>query len=273
MEEESLVPNSDSQDSNLNPSFTFDQFICGKNNEFALASAKAVAESPAKAYNPLFIWGGVGLGKTHLMQACAHYIKEKNPHAKVAYFTAEKFANELIQKIQYYQMEEFRKKYRNVDVLLVDDIQFIAGKKATQEEFFNTFNELHEMNKQIIITSDKPPQEIETLEERLRSRFTMGLITGVSPPDYEVRMAILQQMVDNHDYDVSMEVLDYIASQFESDIRELQGALLRVTAHSKLLGRPIDLDFTNTLAQIIQTSAKSLLPFEIYRKLCLTVTG
>ncbi|ERJ85090.1 replication initiator protein DnaA [Peptostreptococcaceae bacterium oral taxon 113 str. W5053] len=268
---ESFIEDTDMNDE-IKAELTFNNFICGKNNEFALASAKAVAENPAKEYNPLFIWGGVGLGKTHLMKACAHQIKLNNPSAKVFYFTAEKFANELIEKIQHKKMDDFRNKYRNLDILLVDDIQFIAGKKTTEEEFFNTFNELYEMHKQIIITSDKPPGEIETLEERLRSRFSMGLITGVSPPEYEVRMAILQQTVENHGYNIPKEVLDYIANIYTDDIRKLKGALLSIAAHAKIFTKnKIDLDLAKKyFSQLLQKEEKKITPLLIKEQICKT---
>lgn len=220
----------------LNPRYTFDTFVVGANNNLAHAASLAVAESPAEIYNPLFIYGGVGLGKTHLMHSIAHYILEQNPEAKVMYVTSEKFTNELIESIRNVNTTptEFREKYRNIDVLLIDDIQFIIGKESTQEEFFHTFNTLHESKKQIIISSDKPPKEILTLEERLRSRFEWGLTVDIQPPDYETRMAILKKKEELDGLQIDNEVMKYIASNVKSNIRELEGALTKIVALSRL---------------------------------------
>jgi chromosomal replication initiator protein len=233
---------SDAISSTLNPKYTFNSFVIGNSNRFAHAASLAVAESPAKAYNPLFIYGGVGLGKTHLMHAIGHYILSNNPSSKVVYVTSEKFTNELINSIKDDKNEEFRNKYRNVDVLLIDDIQFIAGKERTQEEFFHTFNTLHEANKQIILSSDRPPKEIPTLEDRLRSRFEWGLIADIQAPDFETRIAILKKKADNENLNIENEVMVYIATKIKSNIRELEGALIRVVAYSSLTNKEINVD-------------------------------
>ncbi|HGT0468723.1 TPA: chromosomal replication initiator protein DnaA [Clostridioides difficile] len=240
---------------NLNPKYTFDTFVIGNSNRFAHAACVAVAESPAKAYNPLFLYGEVGLGKTHLMHAIGHHIVSQKKDSKVVYVSSEKFTNELINSIKDDKNEEFRNKYRNVDVLLIDDIQFIAGKERTQEEFFHTFNTLHEANKQIIISSDRPPKDIPTLEDRLRSRFEMGLITDIQAPDFETRIAILRKKAQLERIDVPNEVMSYIAKNIKSNIRELEGALTRVVAYSSLSNRVISFDLaTEALKDIITTS-------------------
>lgn len=237
----------------LNPKYTFDTFVVGGNNNFAHAASLAVAESPGDVYNPLFLYGGVGLGKTHLMHSIAHFILEKNPKKKVLYVTSEAFTNELIEALKKgktsgneSEISKFRNKYRNNDVLLIDDIQFIIGKESTQEEFFHTFNHLHTSGKQIIISSDKPPRDIETLEARLRTRFEWGLIADISAPNYETRMAILQKKIelDNLEkYNIPLDVLDYIASNIKSNIRELEGSLNKLIALYKLnhYENPIDI--------------------------------
>ena len=233
------------QNANLNPKYTFDTFVVGANNNLAHAASLAVAESPGEIYNPLFIYGGVGLGKTHLMHSIAHFILKNNPNAKVLYVTSEKFTNELIDAIRNKNnitTTEFREKYRNNDVLLIDDIQFIIGKESTQEEFFHTFNALHECKKQIIISSDKPPKEIETLEERLRSRFEWGLTVDIQSPDYETRMAILRKKEEMEGYNIDNEVIKYIATNIKSNIRELEGALTKIVALSKLNKKEITIE-------------------------------
>ena len=227
---------------NLNPKYTFDTFVVGNNNKFAHAAALAVAESPGKMYNPLFIHGGAGLGKTHLMHSIAHFVLEQNPEKKVLYVTSEAFTNELIDSIRNGNntaMSKFREKYRSVDVLLIDDIQFIIGKESTQEEFFHTFNDLYENKKQIIISSDKPPKDIETLEARLRSRFEWGLIADISAPDFETRMAILHKKEETDGYHIDNEIIEYIAMNIKSNIRELEGALNKLVALSNLENREI----------------------------------
>ena len=237
----------------LNPKYTFDTFVVGGNNNFAHAASLAVAESPGEVYNPLFLYGGVGLGKNHLMHSIAHFILDKNPKKKVLYVTSETFTNELIDALRNGKtagnesaMLNFRDKYRNIDVLLIDDIQFIIGKESTQEEFFHTFNHLHTLGKQIIISSDKPPKDIETLESRLRTRFEWGLIADISSPDYETRMAILQKKIElDHleKYNIKNDVLDYIAANVKSNIRELEGSLNKLIALYKLNNNnnPIDI--------------------------------
>lgn len=239
----------------LNDKYTFNTFVIGSGNRFAHAASLAVAEAPAKAYNPLFIYGGVGLGKTHLMHAIGHYVLDHNPSAKVVYLTSEKFTNEFINSIRDNKAENFRNKYRNIDVLLIDDIQFLAGKEQTQEEFFHTFNTLHEESKQIIISSDRPPKEIPTLEDRLRSRFEWGLITDITPPDLETRIAILRKKAKAEGLDIPNEVMLYIANQIDTNIRELEGALIRVVAYSSLINQDVDASLAaEALKDIIPSS-------------------
>ena len=254
----------DEMSSTLNPKYTFDSFVIGNSNRFAHAASLAVAESPAKAYNPLFIYGGVGLGKTHLMHAIGHYILQNNSNAKVVYVSSEKFTNELINAIKDDKNEEFRNKYRNVDILLIDDIQFIAGKERTQEEFFHTFNTLHDANKQIILSSDRPPKEIPTLEDRLRSRFEWGLIADIQAPDFETRMAILKKKADVEKLDVPNEVMVYIATKIKSNIRELEGALIRIVAYSSLTNRDITVDLASeALKDIISNKQNKNITIDI----------
>lgn len=245
----------------LNPRYNFENYVVGNNNRFAHAACLAVAESPAKGYNPLFIYGGVGLGKTHLMHAIGHYARQNNnSNYIVAYVTSEKFTNNLIRAIREEKTVEFKNIYRSIDILLIDDIQFLAGKEATQEEFFHTFNTLYEANKQIVISSDRPPKEIPTLEDRLRSRFEWGLITDIQPPDYETRIAILQKKAQLENLTVSDEVIAFIADRIQSNIRELEGALIRVAAYSSLNNVVIDRD---KAAEILKDLLPDKKPVEI----------
>jgi len=243
----------------LNPKYKFDTFIIGNSNRFAHAASLAVAESPSSAYNPLFLYGGVGLGKTHLMHAIGHYIVSNNANAKILYVTSEKFTNDLINSIKDDKNDEFRNKYRKIDVLLVDDIQFIAGKERTQEEFFHTFNTLHSANKQIIISSDRPPKEIPTLEDRLRSRFEWGLTADIQAPDLETRIAILRKKAEQENYEVKDEVMEYIAANIQSNIRKLEGALIRLYAYSSLTNKSVDLSLAEeALKHLISEDNKEI---------------
>lgn len=241
----------------LNSKYTFDTFVVGESNRFAHAASLAVAELPGEAYNPLFLYGGVGLGKTHLMHAIGHYLREESPEMSVLYITSERFTNEVIEAIQNRKTQELRDRLRGVDVLMVDDIQFIAGKTSTQEEFFHTFNHLHSGGKQIIISSDRPPKDIPTLEERLRSRFEWGLIADIQKPDYETRVAILRRKASTEHMEVPDEVLNFIAEKVESNIRELEGSLIRVGAKASLEQKSITLELAQqSLSSLV--SARSV---------------
>jgi chromosomal replication initiator protein len=247
----------------LNYRYTFDAFVVGHGNRFAHAAAMAVAESPATAYNPFFLYGGVGLGKTHLMQAIGHRVLQKNPRAKILYATSESFTNELINSIRDDKAVQFRNKFRNIDVLMVDDVQFIAGKERTQEEFFHTFNALYEAHKQIVLSSDRPPKEMTTLEERLRSRFEWGLTADVQPPDFETRMAILKKKAEISGVAVSDDLLAVIASRIISNIRKLEGALIRVVAFASLSNREIDIALVDQVLKDVSTPEKEALNISI----------
>lgn len=254
------VYNINYESANLNSKYRFDTFVVGGNNKFAHSASLAVAESPGVAYNPLYLYGGAGLGKTHLMHSIGHFILDQNPDMKVLYVTSEQFTNEVIESIRSgnaAKMNKLREKYRTVDVLLIDDVQFIIGKESTQEEFFHTFNVLHSAGKQIILSSDKPPKEMETLEERFRSRFEWGLIADIQPPDYETRMAILKKNAENYNKEINEDIFQYIATNIKSNIRELEGAYNKVIAFSKLNKVEITLDnVEEALKDIISPNAK-----------------
>ncbi len=250
----------------LNSRFSFDNFVIGPSNRFAFAACKAVAESPAKSYNPLFLYSPAGLGKTHLMQAVTQEIQARNPSLKCSYLPAETFTNELISAIQHRSTQNFRHKYRNIDVLLLDDIHFIAGKEATQEEFFHTFNALHNNHKQIIISSDRPPKEINNLEDRLRTRFAWGLVADIQPPDFETRVAILKKKLEREPVEVPEDVITFIAEQIKTNIRELEGALIRVVAYSLLEEKPISLDVAKReLREMVQETQNAVTPESILK--------
>ena len=241
----------------FNPKYTFCSFVVGKSNEFAHAAAKAVAENPARAYNPLFVYGGVGLGKTHLLQAICAYIKEHSPKTRITFLTSEEFTNELISSIHYNRMTEFRNKYRNTDLLVIDDIQFIAGKERTQEEFFHTFNTLHEYGKQIVMSSDRFPKEMPDMEERLRSRFEWGLIADIQPPDMETKAAIVAKKAEQEGITVPEDVAMFLANNIKSNVRELEGSLIRLGAYASLTGRQITLELARTVLRDVITEKET----------------
>lgn len=254
---------------NINEKYTFSSFVVGKSNEFCNASCLAVANNPGQVYNPLFIYGGVGLGKTHLLQAIGNSVLDKNPKAKVLYMTSEKFVNLMINALQQGSMASFRNKYRSLDLLLVDDIQFIGGKERTQEEFFHTFNALFDMKKQIVVTSDKFPRDIKNMEERLRSRFAWGLISDIQPPELEIKIAILQKLAGQNGFDLDEEVAVFLARKINSNIRELEGCLARVMAYASLTGRPIDVDLAmETLRGIYDDTARTFDIRQIQKAVC-----
>ena len=264
----SMVSSQQIENANLNPKYRFDTFIVGSNNKFAQSACVAVAESPGNTYNPLFLYGGAGLGKTHLMHSIGHYILEMSPSKRVLYVTSEQFTNEVIESIRSgnaQSMARLRDKYRTVDVLLIDDIQFIIGKESTQEEFFHTFNELHQAGKQIVLSSDRPPREMETLDERFRSRFEWGLIADIQPPDYETRMAILRKNAE-----ITDEILEYVATNIKSNIRELEGAFNKIIAYSRL--NNVDANLNNAreaLKDIIDPDRQNIItPDMILRVVC-----
>jgi chromosomal replication initiator protein len=250
----------------LNPRYSFDNFVVGSGNRFAHAASLAVAQSPARAYNPLFIYGSVGLGKTHLLQAIAGYAAEKNPDTRVVYISSERFTNQLITAIQNRTTLRFRQKYRTVDILLIDDIHFIAGKESTQEEFFHTFNTLYDAHKQIVLSSDRPPKEIPGLEERLVSRFEWGLITDIQPPDLETRIAILKKKVEREVVAVPDDVIFFIASKIKSNIRELEGALIRVAAYTSLVGEKTTLQLAQNVLRDTLTEESKKITIDLIQK-------
>ena len=250
----------------LNPKYTFESFVVGASNQFAHAAARAVAEIPSKSYNPLFIYGGVGLGKTHLMHAIGHYIQARNRHLNLAYISSDRFINEMINAIRFDRLPAFRQKYRSIDTLLVDDIQFIAGKDRTQEEFFHIFNALHDGQKQIVISSDCPPRQIPTIEERLHSRFEWGLIADIQPPDIETKVAILRKKAEAERVEVPENVALFIASKVRTNIRELEGSLIRLIAYASLTGRDIDLPLTQEILRDLLSTEDKPITIEMIQK-------
>ena len=265
-----IVNKTNSTDLNLNRKYTFEEFVAGSSNQFAYAAAMAVANNPATTYNPLFIYGGVGLGKTHLVNAIGNAILKKSPQMRICYYTSEKFMNELINSLRYNRMDEFRNKFRSMDVLLIDDIQFIAGKERTQEEFFHTFNALYESHKQIIVTSDKFPKDIPGLEERLRSRFEWGLIADIQAPDVETKMAILKMKAEQNSIKLPEDVAQFLANSICNNVRELEGYLIRIGAYASLTSVPISLEMArDVLKDILIERNRELTVEEIVKKVSL----
>src|SRR5271166_831414 len=252
--------------SQLNPKYTFDGFVIGSGNQFAHAAARAVAERPSKAYNPLFLYGGVGMGKTHLMQAIGHEIKKRQPERSICYVSSERFTNDMINALRYSKMTSFRDKYRTMDVLLMDDIQFLVNKERTQEEFFHTFNALHECMRQIVIASDRPPKELAEIEDRLRSRFEWGLIADIQPPDLETKVAILQKKAETDQVVLPTDVALFIASNIRSNVRELEGALIRLTAYASLAGRELNLQTAQEVLKNLMESNVRKISIESIQK-------
>jgi chromosomal replication initiator protein len=253
----------------LNPKYTFDDFVTGSGNQFAQAAARAVAEKPSKAYNPLFLYGGVGMGKTHLMQAIGHEIKKRSPERSICYVSSERFTNDMINALRYSKMTGFRDKYRTMDVLLVDDIQFLVNKERTQEEFFHTFNALHECMRQIVIASDRPPKELAEIEDRLRSRFEWGLIADIQPPDLETKVAILQKKAESEQVVLPIDVALFIASNIRSNVRELEGALIRLTAYASLTGSEFNLQTAqDVLKNLIDSQVRKITIESIQKAVC-----
>jgi chromosomal replication initiator protein len=265
--EASIERNSANHDLGFNPKNTFDSFVVGNNNNFAYAAALAVAQAPGKSYNPLFLYGGVGLGKTHLLHAIGHYVAGHKKSARIAYLTSEKFTNEYIDGIQNNQLAKFRKKYRQTDVLLIDDIQFLAGKERIQEEFFHTFNALHEAHKQIVLTCDRPASEIQNLEQRLVSRFEWGLVTDLQPPDVEMRLAILKKKAQLMGVDLPEDIMNFLANRIRTNIRRLEGALIRVTSYCALTGKKLNVEVVEgLLREILHEEGRYCINIEVIQK-------
>lgn len=248
--------------SNLNPRYQFSNFVVGPNNQLTYAASYAVSEAPGKAYNPLFIYGGVGLGKTHILHAIGNHIKEKNSKKKVLYISSEEFTNELINSIQYKKMTQFRNKFRELDCLLIDDIQFISKKERTEEEFFHTFNALYENQKQIVITSDKPPSEIKEIEDRLKSRFNWGLIVDIQPPELETRIAIIKKKAENYNLSLTDDIVEFLAKNFESNVREIEGIIVKINAYASLFKQTINIEFVQTILQDVIERKQNTLNIE-----------